>query len=318
MSRSFYCHQCAANVEINLTEWTCVQCSSGFIEELRSQPRRNPAVNRAPQQATQRGHQAQRMGIDLLQQMLNPLQPPSQSSNRETPRQPSIRIHNDPTRVQVDSNRRNPSRSSLFVSADGNLLPGRDGDGLHGMVHGPFQGFHGLIDTILSSLQAGTVGGGFNPGDYVWGQNGLDDILTQLLQQVEGGAPAASRDDLQRLNPEPFKQSMKENNSQCSVCLCDFEIDEEVIQLPNCKHIFHPPCVLRWLELHDSCPICRTPLRGQSTTTQSSGPTTSSNNPFTRRSQSTSTTTAPIPSASSTIHPNPNNWQDIIEEEDLD
>ena len=31
---------------------------------------------------------------------------------------------------------------------------------------------------------------------------------------MEGGAPAASRDDLQRLNPEPFKQSMKENNSQ--------------------------------------------------------------------------------------------------------
>ena len=69
---------------------------------------------------------------------------------REPPRQPSIRIHNDPTRIQVDSNRRNPSRSSLFVSADGNLLPGREGEGLHGMVHGPFQGFHGLIDTILS------------------------------------------------------------------------------------------------------------------------------------------------------------------------
>ena len=50
----------------------------------------------------------------------------------------------------MDSNRRNPSRSSLFVSADGNLLPGREGEGLHGMVHGPFQGFHGLIDTILS------------------------------------------------------------------------------------------------------------------------------------------------------------------------
>jgi len=212
------------------------------------------------------------------------------------------------TRVVHGTARHNYGRV-LFVSADGNLLPGRPEDG---MMHGPFQGFHGLIDTILSSLQAGTVGGGFNPGDYVWGQNGLDDILTQLLQQVEGGAPAASRDDLQRLNPEPFKKTMRENNSQCSVCLCDFEIDEEVIQLPNCKHIFHPPCVLRWLEMHDSCPICRTPLRGSSNSTATTRNSTSST---TTRSTATA---PPIPSASSSHSPRHNNWQDIIEEEDLD
>jgi len=314
MSRSFYCHQCATNVEINLDQWTCTRCGSGFIEEL-NQPRlrlnasqrpdvtfrRNPAVNRGPPVAAPPNPQRP---LHLLQQMLHPL-PTSQTPPRE-PNQSSIRIHNDSSRAR---NRAPQLRPSLFVSADGNLLPGRPEDG---MMHGPFQGFHGLIDTILSSLQAGTVGGGFNPGDYVWGQNGLDDILTQLLQQVEGGAPAASRDDLQRLNPEPFKKTMRENNSQCSVCLCDFEIDEEVIQLPNCKHIFHPPCVLRWLEMHDSCPICRTPLRGSSNSTATTRNSTSST---TTRSTATA---PPIPSASSSHSPRHNNWQDIIEEEDLD
>ena len=62
---------------------------------------------------------------------------------------------------------------------------------MHG---GPFQGVHGLIGTILSELKTqlfsplslalgslqGTVGGNFNPDDYAWGQNGLDDILTQV------------------------------------------------------------------------------------------------------------------------------------------
>ena len=36
----------------------------------------------------------------------------------------------------------------------------------------------------LGSLQ-GTVGGNFNPDDYAWGQNGLDDILTQVNPILE-------------------------------------------------------------------------------------------------------------------------------------
>ena len=99
----------------------------------------------------------------------------------------------------------------------------------------------------------------------------------QLLQTVEGGAPPASRDDVQNLKPEPFQQSMRDKNSQvnikmqilqlkkdfqCSVCLTDFEIGDEIIRHPHCSHIFHPSCIRNWLELHDSCPICRTPLRG--------------------------------------------------------
>ena len=36
----------------------------------------------------------------------------------------------------------------------------------------------------------------------------------QLLQTVEGGAPPASRDDVQNLKPEPFQQCMRDKNSQ--------------------------------------------------------------------------------------------------------
>ena len=38
----------------------------------------------------------------------------------------------------------------------------------------------------------------------------------QLLQTVEGGAPPASRDDVQNLKPEPFQHSMRDKNSQVS------------------------------------------------------------------------------------------------------
>ncbi|XP_022147486.1 E3 ubiquitin-protein ligase RHA1B-like [Momordica charantia] len=45
----------------------------------------------------------------------------------------------------------------------------------------------------------------------------------------------------------------------CAVCLCEFEDEEEVRCLKNCKHIFHKECLDRWM-IRDqrSCPLCRT------------------------------------------------------------
>ncbi|CAB0031956.1 unnamed protein product [Trichogramma brassicae] len=51
---------------------------------------------------------------------------------------------------------------------------------------------------------------------------------------------------------------------QCSVCWDDFVVNECVRQLP-CQHHFHEPCIVPWLELHGTCPICRQSLGDQST-----------------------------------------------------
>ena len=48
-----------------------------------------------------------------------------------------------------------------------------------------------------------------------------------------------------------------DSNLQCSVCWDDFKLEEEVRQL-KCEHIFHEDCIIPWLELHNTCPVCRT------------------------------------------------------------
>ncbi|KAH9505142.1 hypothetical protein Btru_059664, partial [Bulinus truncatus] len=56
-------------------------------------------------------------------------------------------------------------------------------------------------------------------------------------------------------------QTHVENTLQCSICMDDFELDIEVRKLP-CDHLYHPECIIKWLELHGTCPVCRKDLNG--------------------------------------------------------
>lgn len=48
--------------------------------------------------------------------------------------------------------------------------------------------------------------------------------------------------------------------TECSVCLSEFEEDENLRLLPKCNHAFHLPCIDTWLRSHINCPMCRAPI----------------------------------------------------------
>ncbi|XP_059553456.1 E3 ubiquitin-protein ligase RNF126 isoform X29 [Myotis daubentonii] len=106
-----------------------------------------------------------------------------------------------------------------------------------------------------------------NPMDYAWGANGLDAIITQLLNQFENtGPPPADKEKIQALPTVTVTEEHVGSGLECPVCKDDYELGERVRQLP-CNHLFHDGCIVPWLEQHDSCPVCRKSLTGQNTAT---------------------------------------------------
>ncbi|KAI6690829.1 hypothetical protein NL676_027657 [Syzygium grande] len=50
------------------------------------------------------------------------------------------------------------------------------------------------------------------------------------------------------------------NRNSCSICLQDFECEDEARRLPNCRHLFHLRCIDKWICKQRSCPLCRSPV----------------------------------------------------------
>ncbi|KAF7045012.1 hypothetical protein CFC21_054161 [Triticum aestivum] len=48
-----------------------------------------------------------------------------------------------------------------------------------------------------------------------------------------------------------------QEESQCTVCLEEYEAKDVVRVLPYCGHAFHAACIDTWLRQHPTCPICR-------------------------------------------------------------
>ncbi|KAK8483786.1 hypothetical protein V6N13_021578 [Hibiscus sabdariffa] len=45
----------------------------------------------------------------------------------------------------------------------------------------------------------------------------------------------------------------------CAVCFYDFEGEDEIRRLVNCRHVFHRSCLDRWMVYDQrTCPLCRT------------------------------------------------------------
>ncbi|KAM3381417.1 E3 ubiquitin-protein ligase RING1-like [Capsicum galapagoense] len=149
------------------------------------------------------------------------------------------------------------------------------------------------VQLIFENHPGGGGGGGGggefrfpgNLGDYFLGP-GLEQLIQQLAENDPNryGTPPAAKSAVAELPDIKITGDLLDSDSsQCAVCKDTFELGEEGKQMP-CKHIYHKDCIMPWLELHNSCPVCRYELptddadyENRKTSQQQTGNTSNSN-----------------------------------------
>lgn len=85
-------------------------------------------------------------------------------------------------------------------------------------------------------------------------------MVSSLVEVTGRGVPETAAATRAQLSSFKYKTRAGREEIECAVCLSVVEDEEEVRELPRCKHAFHTACIDLWLYSHCDCPLCRTPV----------------------------------------------------------
>uniref|UniRef100_A0A3Q3IBT1 RING-type E3 ubiquitin transferase n=1 Tax=Monopterus albus TaxID=43700 RepID=A0A3Q3IBT1_MONAL len=253
----FFCHCCKGEVNPKLPEYICPRCDSGFIEEVTEDSswgalgtRTSPSLAQPEEIPVQRQQQARPLAC--CGRVSNQLLPSSSSLLFSLPYILPLVITTALFKILTVFIFGSDTSRFLFLRIVQQFLAGLFANS--GVPGSPPLSWTGMLHS--------------NPGDYAWGQGGLDAVITQLLGQLENtGPPPAEKEKISSLPTVTISQEQADCCMECPVCKEDFVVGEPVRQLP-CNHFFHSDCIVPWLEMHDTCPVCRKSLNGEDSSSQ--------------------------------------------------
>lgn len=222
----YFCYECNRTVRITpspSSDLSCPTCNGGFLEELES-PNSNPNPSPIPNPSNT---PLDAFLLDDLSTLLGLGGGPSRSFNDPSEFNPFLFLQN-----YLQTLRAGGANIQFVIENSSSADPTTGGGG------------------------AFRFGG--NPGDYFFGP-GLEQLIQQLAENDPNryGTPPASKSAVEALPSVKISEElMSSDSSQCAVCKDSFELNEIAKQMP-CKHIYHSGCIVPWLELHNSCPVCR-------------------------------------------------------------
>ncbi|CAD5315637.1 unnamed protein product [Arabidopsis thaliana] len=253
----YWCHMCSQTVNpVMEAEIKCPFCQSGFVEEMEDDDDHDssdPADVRANNS----------LWAPILMELMN-------DPVRRRRNQSVESVEDNQNEVQTENNEDDGENDLDWQLQEILRRRRRHSAAVLQLLQGIRAGL---------SVESESTGNG---GDYFIGP-GFEMLLQRLAENDPNryGTPPAKKEAVEALATVKIEETL-----QCSVCLDDFEIGTEAKLMP-CTHKFHSDCLLPWLELHSSCPVCRYQLPADEAKTDSVT-TTSDNNGSSSASATTS------------------------------
>ncbi|XVF20016.1 hypothetical protein REPUB_Repub11eG0161600 [Reevesia pubescens] len=228
---SYWCYSCTRLVRVlaldngNNDAVSCPYCDGGFIEEIESS-------------SDDHNHRFPAMYMIT-----------SNDNNRQNSNRTRNLVFRRNRRSSVDRSNINP-----IIVLRGTSTTDDENNTANGNNNGGFEFFYddgsgSGLRPIPTSMSESLMGLGF------------DRLLEQLSQiEITGLGqpenPPASKSAIESMPNIQIATTHVCAETYCAVCKEPFELGTEAREMP-CKHIYHQDCIIPWLSLRNSCPVCR-------------------------------------------------------------
>ena len=262
-NKKYWCFTCNSECQINIIkegddeEYQCAKCKNTFIEEMSKED--NPQNFHIEQPQTNQQNRIATSRINISIGSINSININNTSNNdnnnenTQSENQPQDEYGMNGTLLFLPSTVHYVSSNNNNQNLN-NLLNGRVG-GILTQVVGP-NGSNIFFSQNLfnrNSLLSGFLLNHNNDNQF---ENFLN-ILMSFDSTHKGNPPASERAINSLKKIEINKDNIQKFNEEtCNVCLEGYLEGQLSIKL-DCCHCFHDKCIIQWLKMRNTCPVCR-------------------------------------------------------------